>query len=104
MSMRVLPSICGAKQPADSTKSRIAHLYAGKREYGFNFDIVPNREFSKSKCITAGLRTPTAHARISQTITMIQKSTRFVPEFGFWRALIPSSPEEAAILSAERKG
>ena len=47
MSMRVLPSICGAKQPADSTKNRIAHLYEGKREYGFNFDIVPTREFSK---------------------------------------------------------
>lgn len=104
MSMRVLPSVCKAKQPADSTKSRIAHLYEEKREYGFNFDIVPNREFSKSKFITAGLRTPTTHARISQTITMIQKSTRFVPEFGFWRALIPSNPEEAAILSAERKG
>lgn len=56
------------------------------------------------KCITARLRTPTAHARISQTITMIQKSTRFVPEFGFKRALIPSNTEEAAILSAERKG
>ena len=104
MSMRVLPSICGAKRPTDSTKSRITHLYEGEREYGFNFDIVPNREFSKSKCITAGLRTPTAHARISQTITMIQKSTRFVPEFWFRRALISSNPKLAAILSTERKG